>query len=248
MVSIGEFSKELCGGTHLDNAGQDRPVEDHRRGERGRRHAADHGPHRPGGPGSPPPRRTPRLAGTAAALARPARRRARAGRGPGQGSPQQAKKQAAAGGRKPRRRGVEQLLADAVEARRRRTWSSPRCPAGPQVLRQLIDQIAPQGGPDRRPARRNVRTRASDVGGRLEPRPGRARPGRGRLGPQAAAALVGGSGGGRADMAQAGGKTPEKLPELAAARRILKSCWGNNADEGGQYGKRARRWKRRALP
>ena len=56
MVSIGEFSKELCGGTHLDNAGQDRPAEDHRRGERGGRHAADHGPHRPGGDGSPPPR------------------------------------------------------------------------------------------------------------------------------------------------------------------------------------------------
>ena len=47
MVSIGEFSKELCGGTHLDNTGQVGHVQDHRRGERGGRHAADHGPDRP---------------------------------------------------------------------------------------------------------------------------------------------------------------------------------------------------------
>jgi alanyl-tRNA synthetase len=42
-----------------------------------------------------------------------------------------------------------------------------------------------------------------------------------------AAALVGGSGGGRADMAQAGGKSPEKLSEaLAAARADIEKLLG----------------------
>ena len=46
MVSMGAFSKELCGGTHLDEHGRGRAVRDPERGRRVGRHAADHGAHR----------------------------------------------------------------------------------------------------------------------------------------------------------------------------------------------------------
>jgi len=46
---------------------------------------------------------------------------------------------------------------------------------------------------------------------------------------KAAAAAVGGSGGGKAEMAQAGGKEPEKLPEaFARAREFLEGRLGRS--------------------
>ena len=45
---------------------------------------------------------------------------------------------------------------------------------------------------------------------------------------RAASSIVGGSGGGRPDMAQAGGKSPEKLAEaFAAAKEAMKKMLGD---------------------
>ena len=50
------------------------------------------------------------------------------------------------------------------------------------------------------------------------------------------APVVGGGGGGKPDMAQAGGKQPEKIPEaLAAARTKIREMLGGN-ESGGASG------------
>ncbi len=46
MVSMGDFSRELCGGVHLNNTKEVGAVRDPQRRRRLRRHAADHRPHR----------------------------------------------------------------------------------------------------------------------------------------------------------------------------------------------------------
>ena len=102
---------------------------------------------------------------------------------------------------------------------------------GPQVLRQLIDQLRRKAAPIA------VMLGARQDEGKVMLVAGLSRElvDRGLdavAWVRAAAALVGGSGGGRSDMAQAGGKTPEKLcrgPRTRPGRRS-KNCW---EDEGG---------------
>ena len=65
---------------------------------------------------------------------------------------------------------------------------------------------------------RPPRRRQSNPRGRHHPRSGRPRLSAGEW-IKSAAEVVGGRGGGKPDMAQAGGKLPEKVPEAADAAR-----------------------------
>ncbi|MGO8689142.1 MAG: alanine--tRNA ligase [Thermoguttaceae bacterium] len=223
MVSIGEFSKELCGGTHLDNAAKigllkiigeesvaagtrritaltGRAAMDYLR----REHAA--------------------LVRTAAALRItpdevPERVEALAK------ELKQAKKQAAAGGAKAEGAGVDGLLSGAVKLGGVNVVVAETS-GGPQVLRQLIDQLRRKAAPIA------VLLGAPQDEGKVMLVAGLSRDlvERGLdavAWVRSAASLVGGTGGGRADMAQAGGKTPEKLSEaLAAARAEIEKLLG----------------------
>ncbi len=213
MVSIGSFSKELCGGTHLDNAakigllkivGEESVAAGTRRiTALTGRSALDY------------LRRTHgALARTAAAL-----------HVPPEEVPErvelmakelkQAKKLSAAGAKKAEGAGVEGLLAAATKVAGT-TVVIAETTGGPQVLRQLIDQLRRKSAPIA------VMLGARQDEGKVMLVAGFSRDlvDRGLdavAWVRTAAALVGGSGGGRADMAQAGGKNPEKMAEALAA-------------------------------
>ena len=193
-----------------------RPVQDRRRGERVGRHAADHGPDRHGGAGSTCastkrrwPRR-PRYCACPLARCRTAWRR-------WPRKLRELKKQAAAA---PRAGGVtaDKLLADAARDGRRedRRGRSARRPM-PTPMRQIDRSTAQDGQPRGRAAGFDGRGQG-DAGGRHQPRSASPRRERRQV-DQGAAEVVGGSGGGKPDMAQAGGKHPEKLAEALAAGR-----------------------------
>ena len=137
----------------------------------------------------------------------------------------QAKKQAAAGGAKAEGAGVDGLLADAVKLGGVNVVVAETS-GGPQVLRQLIDQLRRKAAPIA------VLLGARQDEGKVMLVAGLSRDlvERGLdavAWVRSAASLVGGSGGGRPDMAQAGGKTPEKLSEaLAAARAEIEKLLG----------------------
>ncbi|MHB1033823.1 MAG: alanine--tRNA ligase [Pirellulales bacterium] len=220
MVSMGEFSKELCGGTHLDNTAQvgllkivaeESVAAGTRRitaltglaaQEHVRRHEAA-------------------LAETAAVLRVPpaevpARVAALAK------EVRDLKKQLASG---PKAGGVsvDKLLAEAVEFGPTKVVVAEVPGADPGALRQLIDHLrkrhassaallAAKQGDDKvllvAGISRDLQQRGLDAVAWI----------------RSAASLVGGSGGGRPDMAQAGGKYPEKLPEaLDAGRQAIEA-------------------------
>ena len=180
MISIGGFSKELCGGTHLDNAakiglmkivGEESVAAGTRRitALTGRA-ALDH------------------LRRAQAALARAAA----ALRVSPEETPdrvealvkelKQAKKLSAAGG-KSAAAGVDQLLAAATKLGET-TVVIAETAGGAAGLAATDRPVAPQGVADRRHARREAGGGEGDVGGRVEPRPGRAGSRRGCLGPR----------------------------------------------------------------
>jgi alanyl-tRNA synthetase len=215
MVSIGSFSKELCGGTHLDNAGKIgllKIIGEESVAAGTRRITALTGR----GALEYVRRLHAALSHTASAL------RVAPDEVPGRVEAmakelRQLKKQAAAGV-KPDGVGVEQLLAAADELGGVKVVIAEAA-GGPQVLRQLIDQL-----------RRKAAPIAIMLGSRQDEDKVLLVAGFSRdlveRGLDAvawvrnAAALVGGGGGGRADMAQAGGKHPEKLAEALDTARV----------------------------
>jgi len=217
MVSMGEFSKELCGGTHLDNTAQvglfkilseesvaagtrrivavtgQAALEHVRRNEEALAEAA--------AVLRAPPAEVPQRV---AALVKELR---------------ELKKQLAAGPR------GAALSADELLAQGARVAGCQvvvaEVPGGTaEGLRQLIDQL-------RRKAGSAAVLLASRADGKVVLVAGISRDleEKGLNAVQwvrSVAQLVGGSGGGRADMAQAGGKDPEQLPAaLAEARRSI---------------------------
>jgi alanyl-tRNA synthetase len=219
MVSIGEFSKELCGGTHLDNSGQvglfkiigeESVAAGTRRimaltGAR----ALEHVRHQEA-----------LLSQTAAALRVPV------GDVPERVSGmakelRELKKQAVSTGRGGSV-SAENLLAGATESNGVKVVVSEAPGADANLMRQLIDQLRKTASPVAvllgsaaegkvtlvAGISRDLETRGVNAGNWI----------------RGAAEVVGGRGGGKPDMAQAGGKHPEKLPAaLTTARQDIET-------------------------
>jgi alanyl-tRNA synthetase len=219
MVSMGEFSKELCGGTHLENTGQVglfKIVSEESEAAGTRRITA--------------------LTGRAAlenvrrnqtALAR----MASALKIPLDNVPDRVealvkevrdlKKKATATGQKSEGVGVDQLLAHATEIAGVKVITA-EAPGGPAEMRQLIDLLR----------RKNAsiavmlgnaqaeEKKVTLIAGLTKDLVAKGLDAVAWI--RAASGIVGGSGGGRPDMAQAGGKHPEKLADaLSAAKEAM---------------------------
>ena len=217
MVSIGDFSKELCGGTHLDNTGQVglfRIVSEESVSAGTRRITAITGSaalehiHRTEATLAEiasvlkvPPAEIPNRV---AALAKEVR---------------DLKKQLVAGGRSGDL-SADQLIESAAEIGGAKIIVAETAGADPAAMRQLIDQIRRKASPTAILLASRGEDKVTLVAGisrELEQKGLSA----GRW-VQSAAEVVGGRGGGRADLAQAGGKHPEKLPAaLDAARQSI---------------------------
>ncbi|HWB13783.1 MAG TPA: alanine--tRNA ligase [Pirellulales bacterium] len=221
MVSMGEFSKELCGGTHLDNTGQVglfRIVGEESVAAGTRRITAVTGPEA-----------LSRLRKSEAALADAAA----VLRVPPADVPdrvaalvkevRELKKQLTSGG-KAGGASADELLSSAATVGGAKLVVAEVPDAGADALRQLIDQLRRKAGS----AAVLLASRADDkvvlVAGITKDLEAKGMNAGAWV--RDAAAVVGGSGGGRADMAQAGGKHPEKLPAAleaaaATAQKIL---------------------------
>ena len=223
VVSVGEFSKELCGGTHLTSAGQIgllKVVAEESVAAGIRRVTALTGP----AALEHVNRRDTALSRAAGLL------KIRAEELPDRVEAmlkeiRQLKKQAAAG---PRGDGAspERLLADAEEIAGTKVVLAEVGDSNPQAMRELIDQLRRKASPIA------VMLAARGEEGRVTLIAGLSRDlvekGLDAVKwVRAAAGLMGGGGGGRPDLAQAGGKDPEKLPEaLAAAKAKLAELLG----------------------
>ncbi len=221
VVSAGDFSKELCGGTHLDNSGLIGPCKiiSEESIAKGIRRITAH----TGAMALETVRRNEdALAKAAGALKIPAEQ---------VGDRVEAlvkevrklKKQATAGA-KASGPSVESLLAEATEVAGTKIVVADVPGAGPNDLRQLIDQLRRKAAPvavmlgngDKEENKvlligglsRDLVERGLDAVAWV----------------RQTAKIVGGGGGGRPDMAQAGGKLPAKLPEaLKAARTAIET-------------------------
>lgn len=220
MVAMGDYSKELCGGTHLSNTaevGYFKIVAEESVAAGTRRITA-----LTGMAAVRQARRERVVLAEIAALLRSPVDEAVARIEGLQKEIRQLKKQAAAGG-KTLSVSVESLLANAEKIGGVNVVVAELPPTGPNELRQLIDQLRRKAPPlaamlacrDEEGAKLTLLAGLSDE---LTTR---------KLSAvdwvKAAAAVVGGSGGGRPDMAQAGGKTLERLDEaLDVARNAIR--------------------------
>jgi len=210
MVSMGDFSKELCGGTHLDNtaqvglfkivgeesvaAGTRRITALTGRGALAHVRKAEALLHETAAALKVPVTELPQRVEAMAKELRTLRKQASAGTKSGVS--------------------VETLLADAVEQAGIRVVAAEVPGANANILREHIDQLRRKASPIAVMLGCREGEKVLLVAGisrELE-----------QKGASAvewvrdAAHLIGGSGGGRADMAQAGGKHPDKLPEALA--------------------------------
>ena len=223
VVSVGDFSKELCGGTHLDRAGQVglfKIIGQESVSAGTRRITALTGP-----------AALEHVRGAEAALARAAGAlKVPPGEVPERveallNEVRQLKKQLAAGPRS-EALSVKELLSQAAEVSGVKVVAAEVPAAEANVLRQAIDQL-----------RRKAAPVAAMLGCRQEEGKVLLIAGASRdvvdkgfdcvAWVRAAAKLVQGGGGGRADMAQGGGESPERLPEaLAAAKETAAALLG----------------------
>jgi alanyl-tRNA synthetase len=219
LVSIGEFSKELCGGTHLDNSGQVglfKIVAEESVAAGTRRITALTG----AGAIEHVRQLETALTQTAAAL------RVAPSEVPTRVAAlvkelRELKKQTAAA---PRAGGVtaEKLLAEARKIGDVRVVVSEAPGADASVMRQLIDQLRKTASPVAVLLGASAEDRVTLVAGISRDLEQRGLNAGGWI--RGAAEVVGGRGGGKSDMAQAGGRHPEKLgAALEAARTEIES-------------------------
>ncbi len=219
VVSMGEYSKELCGGTHLESTAQTGLLkiigeESVAKGIRRITALDRHGGRRAGAARRGPAAAHGRLA--------PHGRRGIA-RSRGDDRPKQVRdlQKKASAAPKVDGMGVEQLVANAVEVQGVKIVAADVPGGTPQSLRDLIDQVRRKAAPVA------VLLGTKQEEGKVMLIAGLSRDlvDRGLDSVQwirEAAAMVGGKGGGRADMAQAGGKLAEKLGEaLELGRREI---------------------------
>lgn len=216
MISMGRFSKELCGGTHLQNTGQVglfRIVGEESVSAGTRRITALTGK-----------AALAQLRTTEAALAELATTL----RVPPTEVPKRVsallkevrdlRKQLSAG-----KRGdlsAEKLLDTATEVAGTKVIIAEAPGADPGLMRELIDQVRRKSSPSAVLLASRGEDKVTLVAGISRDLEKKGLSAGDWV--QSAAAIVGGRGGGRADMAQAGGKDPEKLPAaLDAARKSI---------------------------
>ncbi len=216
VVSVGEFSKELCGGTHLTNTGQIgifMIVGEESVAAGTRRITAICGRgameqirrvrtllSQVAGTLKVPPEELPQRV---EALGNELRR---------------LKKEAAAGPKSQAGASVEQLIAEAAELDGVKLVIA-EVPGGPNELRQTIDQLRRKAAPVAvlLANRQEEEEKVTLIAGLSRDLVDRGLDAVAWV--RAASAVVDGGGGGRPDMAQAGGKLPQKLPEALQTAR-----------------------------